>query len=61
MNKNYYIPFIIVIIITAFILLYFFSGNKKENWANYEREPLQFLDTGSTPLNFYQRNIYRLP
>lgn len=43
-------------------LLFFIPYKKnQEGWANYERKPLDYLTTGSTPLNYYRKDLYRLP
>jgi len=62
MDNNYFTIGIILLII-FFICLSFFYSNyyTKEGWANYERKPLDILTTGSTPLNYYRKDLYRLP
>lgn len=35
--------------------------NKKENFAMYLRRPFNFYDTGTRPLVFYNKPIYRKP
>ena len=61
MNENFLTIGIIILIILSFIVIFYFSNRKVEGWANYERKPLNYLSTGSTPLNFYRKDLYRLP
>ena len=38
------------------------NKNKKiENWEIYHRLPHNYIETGSTPINFYRRDMYRKP
>lgn len=36
-------------------------GNVQENWENYQQTPLNYIQSGSSPLGFYRRDRYRKP
>ena len=60
---NYFILFV-AIIITMVVLIITLGVNKydlKEKWENYMRTPFNYLDTGSTPIDFYRKDLYRYP
>ena len=59
MDYNYLI--IGLIIFAIFICFFVSSYYTREGWANYERKPFNYLTTGSTPLNYYRKDLYRLP
>lgn len=62
--KSLLIVFIFILIILFFIYCISFgwgSQTMREKWQNYMDLPFDFLDTGSNPLNFYQKNKYRKP
>lgn len=60
---NYFVLLVILIIIMV-ILIITIQNNKcdlKEKWENYMRSPFNYLSTGSTPINFYRKDLYRKP
>ena len=54
---------LIAVLILTFIItiVYFNNTNVKENWEAYKQSPLNYIDSGSSPLSFYERNRYRKP
>ncbi len=55
--------FLIIILI---IVLIYFNKDKllnqvKENFETYKRNPYNYYESGSTPMNFYEFPIYRKP
>jgi hypothetical protein len=60
MNSSNY-----MVITFCLLLLFLFALNKtiiiREEFANYLKNPFSFVDTGSTPLNFYRKCEYRKP
>ncbi len=60
---NYFVLFVILII-TMIILVITIQNNKcdlNEKLENYMRTPFNYIDTGSTPIDFYKKNLYRKP
>ena len=56
--------FILVILFFIYNLSFGWGKNRdviKEKWQNYMDLPFDYLDTGSNPLNFYQKDKYRKP
>ena len=53
MNRNILLILIIILIICI--------GSTKENWVNYQQVNFGKVQTGSSPISFYNRPIYRKP
>ena len=55
---------IIIIVIFVFLSMAFAklsSGRLREDWQDYMRLPFDFISTGSNPMNFYRKDLYRKP
>ena len=55
---------LLIMIIFLFITNVYYNLNldkTKEDWQNYMELPFDFIGTGSNPINFYRKDIYRLP
>lgn len=50
-----------IIIIIIIIGIYLNKNRRIENWEIYHRLPHNYVETGSKPINFYRRDIYRKP
>ena len=54
-----------IVILFSLTLIFLFALNKmvyvKEQFANYIKGPFHDVTTGSTPLNFYRKCLYRKP
>lgn len=65
MTPLFWTLFILLLMIIFMFLsnvYYIYELNKtKEQWTDYMRKPFNFLSTGSNPLNFYRKDIYRKP
>jgi len=62
----YLIVSIILLTIVLLICTIIYNINKskigfQENWESYQQTPLNYIQTGSSPLAFYTRNRYRKP
>jgi len=56
----------IIIIIIIFVFLSLLLGKNgvnltKEDCQDYMRLPFDFISTGSNPMNFYRKDLYRKP
>ncbi len=60
---NYFLLFVLLIIIIIILIISCGSNqiDLKEKWENYIRTPFNYVDTGSTPMDFYRKDLYRLP
>lgn len=52
---------ILILLIITFILISLFKPGALENWEVYKQKPYDYVKTGSSPLNFYERPRYRKP
>lgn len=56
---------LIIIIIIIFSLIWMVYNSlgfqTKEDWTDYMRLPFDFISTGSSPINFYRKDLYRKP
>lgn len=57
---------LIIIILTVILLIctFIYCINKKklqENWESYMQTPLNYIQSGSSPLTYYRRDRYRKP
>lgn len=41
--------------------IYYTSELNKEHWQDYMTLPFDFIGTGSNPVNFYRKDLYREP
>jgi len=57
---NFNILLTITILIIILVIIYHFSYNNQENWVDYQLNYGQ-VKSGSDPLYFYRRDIYRKP
>ena len=54
--------FILLIIILVCAIIYCLNKNKlQENWESYMQTPLNYIESGSSPLQYYRRDRYRKP
>ena len=57
-----FILMIIFILIFLYGVYYVMELNKnKEQWTNYMRLPFDYLSTGATPFDVYEKPLYREP
>lgn len=65
MSILFWTVFIIIIIIVIMFIYFFYNlsnfGMYQENWQDYMRTPFDFVSTGSNPINFYRKDLYREP
>jgi len=52
---------LIILIILFFIYNLLYLWKKKEYWQNYMDKPFNYLNTGSNPITFYRKDLYRKP
>ena len=53
---------IITLILSICILIFCYNRIQlQENWEAYKQSPLNYIQSGSSPLAFYRRNRYRKP
>jgi hypothetical protein len=53
---------VISIIMLSSVLLYCINKKKiQENWESYSQTPLNYIQSGSSPLAYYRRDRYRKP
>lgn len=65
MYKAVLIVFVITVIITYFFANYTGEAQKlndlEEGWQSYRTPPYGYVSTGSDPIYYYQRDLYRKP
>jgi len=50
-----------LVVIFLLIIAYYLFNNVKENWTVYKQKPYNYYLSGSSPLGFYRRDVYRKP
>ncbi len=65
MTPLFWTIFILIIIIIFLFLSTIYKNMNldkyKEKWQDYMTLPFDFISTGSSPINFYRKDIFRSP
>lgn len=50
-----------LVLVIIFLLICVYNPIVLENWEIYKQKPLNYIQTGSSPINFYERKRYKKP